>query len=122
MPNKNFIKAKDFFLQSIAFINKKNYPKAEELLIKSYKLVDSRISIITNLILVYVLQKKFNDAEKYINIAYKKFGKNIDIINRHAHLRYEQKKFCKSLLVGLYGFKINKNNDELNFNFTYVTS
>jgi len=118
MPNKNFIKAKDFFLQSIAFINKKNYPKAEELLIKSYKLVDSRISIITNLILVYVLQKKFNDAEKYINIAYKKFGKNIDIINRHAHLRYEQKKFYKSLLVGLYGFKINKNNDELNFNLS----
>ena len=27
MPNKNFIKAKDFFLQSIAFINKKNYLK-----------------------------------------------------------------------------------------------
>ena len=118
MSDKNFIKAKDFFLQSIAFIEKKNYQKAEELLIKCYKLIDSRISIITNLILVYVLQKKFNDAVKYINIAYKKFGKNIDIINRHAHLRYEQKKFYKSLLVGLYGFKIDKKNDEINFNLS----
>lgn len=116
MSDKNFLKAKDFFLQSIIYIEKKNYQKAEELLTKSYKLIDSRISIITNLILVYVLQKKFNDAVKYINLAYKKFGRNIEIINRHAHLRYEQKKFYKSLLVGLYGIKIDKNNDELNFN------
>ena len=120
MSNIEFEKAKDLFLQSLIFIKDKNYKKAEELLLKSYSIIDNRVSVVTNLILVNVLQKKYETAIKYINIAYKKFGKNIDIINKHAHLRFEQKKFYKSLLIGLYGFKIYQNNDELNFNLSVV--
>ena len=102
MSNIEFEEAKDLFLQSLIFIKDKNYKKAEELLLKSYSIIDNRVSVITNLILVNVLQKKYETAIKYINIAYKKFGKNIDIINKHAHLRFEQKKFYKSLLIGLW--------------------
>ncbi|WP_440680024.1 O-linked N-acetylglucosamine transferase family protein [Candidatus Pelagibacter sp. HIMB1517] len=120
MSDAKLEKSKKHFLESLTFIENKNYQKAEALLLKSYNLVDDRISIITNLILINVLQKKYKEAIKYINIAYKKFGKNIDIINRHAHLRFQQKKFYKSLLIGLYGLKIDKNNDELNFNLSVL--
>jgi len=120
MSDAKLEKSKKLFLESITFIENKDYQKAESLLIKSYNLVDDRISIIINLILINVLQKKYKEAIKYINIAYKKFGKNIDIINRHAHLRFQQKKFYKSLLIGLYGLKIDKNNDELNFNLSVL--
>lgn len=58
MSNIKFVKAKDFFLQSLVFIKDKNYKKAEELLLKSYSIIDNRVSVITNLILVNVLQKK----------------------------------------------------------------
>ena len=84
MNSESLNQAKSRFLDGIKFFNEKNYELAEKNFLESLKLAPQRISVIGNLIKIYVVTKQIKKLSEIL-AKYKKLNNEKEILFGKAY-------------------------------------
>ena len=98
MNNKNLEKAKIFFTEGLKFLQEENYQEAEIKFIKSLDLSPSRLSIIHNLISIYINTDQKYKLKKLLE-NYKNLSEEKEILYGKAFSFYFENNYLDSIAV-----------------------
>lgn len=98
MNNKNLEEAKIFFTEGLKFLQEENYQEAEIKFIKSLDLSPSRLSIIHNLISIYINTNQKNKLKKLLE-NYKNLSEEKEILYGKAFSLYFENNYFDSINV-----------------------
>tara|TARA_Y100001936_G_scaffold213948_1_gene223321 strand:- start:86 stop:1552 length:1467 start_codon:yes stop_codon:yes gene_type:complete len=98
MNNKNLEEAKIFFTEGLKFLQEENYQEAEIKFIKSLDLSPSRLSIIHNLISIYINTNQKNKLKKLLE-NYKNLSEEKEILYGKAFSFYFENNYLDSIAV-----------------------
>ena len=92
MNSESLNQAKSRFLDGIKFFNEENYELAEKNFLESLNLAPKRLSVISNLIKIYVITKQFQKLDEILT-KYKDLNNNKEILFGEAYSFFFQRKF-----------------------------
>jgi len=98
MNNKNLEEAKIFFTEGLKFLQEENYQEAEIKFIKSLDLSPGRLSIIHNLISIYINTNQKNKLKKLLE-NYKNLSEEKEILYGKAFSFYFENNYLDSIAV-----------------------
>ena len=98
MNNKNLEEAKIFFTEGLKFLQEENYQEDEIKFIKSLDLSPSRLSIIHNLISIYINTNQKNKLKKLLE-NYKNLSEEKEILYGKAFSFYFENNYLDSIAV-----------------------
>ena len=84
MNSNSLNQAKSRFLDGIKFFNEENYELAEKNFLESLNLAPKRLSVISNLIKIYVITKQFQKLDEILT-KYKDLNNNKEILFGEAY-------------------------------------
>ena len=100
MDSKFLNQAKSRFLEGIKFFNEEKYDLAEKNFLESLKLFPQRLSVISNLIKIYVVTKQIQKLDEILT-KYKNFNNDKEILFGEAY-----NFFLKKILINQLKFVI----------------
>lgn len=92
----SFLKAKSLFEEGTSYMQSSNYVDAEKKFLKSLEIVPDRISTLSNLIQIYVVEEAKEKLENFLN-KYIHLKREVEIKLGYAYLDYFNKKYDISL-------------------------
>ena len=98
MNSESLNQAKSRFLDGIKFFNEKNYELAEKNFLESLKLAPQRISVIGNLIKIYVVTKQIKKLSEIL-AKYKKLNNEKEILFGKAYNFFFNENFDESIKI-----------------------
>ena len=98
MNSESLNQAKSRFLDGIKFFNQENYELAEKNFLESLNLAPERLSVISNLIKIYVVTKQLQKLDKILT-KYKNLNNNKEILFGEAYNFFFKKNFDQSIKI-----------------------
>ena len=98
MNSESLNQAKSRFLDGIKFFNEENYALAEKNFLESLNLAPKRLSVISNLIKIYVVTKQFQKLDEILT-EYKDLNNNKEILFGEAYNFFFKESFDQSIKV-----------------------
>tara|TARA_Y100000768_G_scaffold196952_1_gene147973 strand:- start:22 stop:1485 length:1464 start_codon:yes stop_codon:yes gene_type:complete len=98
MNSDSLIQAKSRFLEGIKFFNEEKYELAEKNFLESLDLAPQRLSVISNLIKVYIVTKQIQKLDEILN-KHKNFNKDKEILFGEAYNFFFKESFDQSIKV-----------------------
>lgn len=98
MNTKTFNEAKLKFTEGIKFFNEENYELAEKNFLESLDLVPQRLSVISNLIKIYIVTKNIKKLNEIL-IKYKNLEKEKEILFGKAYNSFFKEDFDQSIKI-----------------------
>ena len=98
MNTKTFNEAKLKFTEGIKFFNEENYELAEKNFLESLNLAPQRLSVISNLIKIYIVTKNIKKLNEIL-IKYKNLEKEKEILFGKAYISFFRKDFDQSIKI-----------------------
>ena len=90
--------AKSRFLEGIKFFNEEKYELAEKNFLESLDLAPQRLSVISNLIKVYIVTKQIQKLDEILN-KHKNFNKEKEILFGEAYNFFFKENFDQSIKI-----------------------
>jgi len=98
MNTKTFNEAKLKFTEGIKFFNEENYELAEKNFLESLNLAPQRLSVISNLIKIYIVTKNIKKLNEIL-IKYKNLEKEKEILFGEAYNSFFKEDFDQSIKI-----------------------
>ena len=98
MNSNSLNQAKSRFLEGIKFFNEENYGLAEENFLQSLNLAPQRLSVISNLIRIYIITKQIQKLDEILN-KYRNFNKEKEILFGEAYSFFFKENFDQSIRI-----------------------
>ena len=98
MNSESLNQAKSRFLDGIKFFNEENYELAEKNFLESLNLAPKRLSVISNLIKIYVITKQFQKLDEILT-KYKDLNNNKEILFGEAYSFFFKENFDQSIKI-----------------------
>ena len=98
MNTKTFNEAKSKFTEGIKFFNEENYELAEKNFLESLDLAPQRLSVISNLIKIYIVTKNIKKLNEIL-IKYKNLEKEKEILFGEAYNSFFKEDFDQSIKI-----------------------
>ena len=98
MNTKTFNEAKLKFTEGIKFFNEENYELAEKNFLESLDLAPQRLSVISNLIKIYIVTKNIKKLNEIL-IKYKNLEKEKEILFGKAYNSFFKEDFDQSIKI-----------------------
>ena len=98
MNSESLNQAKSRFMEGIKFFNEKNYELAEKNFLKSLDLAPQRLSVISNLIKIYIVTKQIEKLDEIL-IKYKNLNKDKEILFGKAYNFFFKENFDQSIKI-----------------------
>ena len=98
MNTKTFNEAKLKFTEGIKFFNEENYELAEKNFLESLDLAPQRLSVISNLIKIYIVTKNIKKLNEIL-IKYKNLEKEKEILFGEAYNSFFKEDFDQSIKI-----------------------
>ncbi len=93
-----FEKSKKIFLEAVNYLIKEDFINAEKKFLESYKLTPDRISIVSNLIQIYIKQKNINQLDDFLKLN-DNFKDTFDYKIGLGFLKFFKRKYNESLKI-----------------------
>ena len=98
MNSKSLNQAKSRFLEGIKFFNEENYGLAEKNFLQSLNLAPKRLSVISNLIKIYIITKQIQKLDEILN-KYRNFNNEKEILFGEAYSFFFKENFDQSIKI-----------------------
>jgi len=98
MNSNSLNQAKSRFLEGIKFFNEENYGLAEENFLQSLNLAPQRLSVISNLIRIYIITKQIQKLDEILN-KYRNFNNEKEILFGEAYSFFFKENFDQSIRI-----------------------
>jgi len=98
MNSKSLNQAKSRFLEGIKFFNEENYGLAEKNFLQSLNLAPKRLSVISNLIKIYIITKQIQKLDEILN-KYRSLNNEKEILFGEAYSFFFKENFDQSIKI-----------------------